>query len=86
MPAASSSATRSAWLIVTSVRSASCLRFSAAVSGVANFASGMVMGSSLPATSGMASGMKTCAWQSMVTLFGRISRPGRPCTRAAVAP
>jgi hypothetical protein len=31
-----------------------------------------------------AAGTATCAWMSMVTLSGRISRPGLPWRRAAV--
>ena len=67
-------------------RSADCFAFSAWVSGVAKRDSGMAAGSRCGATKAPASGTSTWAWMSMVGPGGRVSRPGLPWLRAAVAP
>src|SRR6185295_12956135 len=67
-------------------RSASWRTPSVLVSGVAKWASGMVARSRCGFTNSAAAGTATWEWMSMVMLFGRVSRPGRPCARAAVGP
>src|SRR5450759_1452027 len=64
--------------------SAACFAIRACVSGVDSETSGSVdclrCGVTISATRGTA----TCACISTVRLFGRASRPGLPCLRAAV--
>src|SRR4029453_1474707 len=65
--------------------SASCFCASALVSALERCASGIVDISRCGLTKAVACGMATWEWMSMVVLFGRTSRPGLPCLRAAVA-
>src|SRR5229473_3387919 len=65
--------------------SASCFWASDLVSALEKCASGIVDMSRCGLTKAVACGMATCEWMSMVVLFGRTSRPGLPCLRAAVA-
>src|SRR5262252_3972656 len=64
--------------------SASCFWPSALLSGEAKWASGTLDRSRCGLTRAAAGDTATWEWMSMVTLLGRISRPGRPCDRAAV--
>src|SRR6185312_7948839 len=65
--------------------SASCLALIALVSSLAKCASGMVERSRCGLMNSAARGTETWVCASMVTFFGRCSRPGRPCLRAAVS-
>src|SRR6185312_5717583 len=65
--------------------SPSCLALTALVSGDEKCASGMVEGSRCGFMNSVARGTAIWACMSMVVDFGRISRPGRPCLRAAVS-
>src|SRR6478672_891101 len=67
-------------------RSASCLALSALTFGVAKWPSGTVEASRCGCAICAAAGTPTCEWMSMVVDFGRTSRPGLPCLRAAVGP
>src|SRR5438445_7330317 len=65
--------------------SSSCFWLSALVLASAKCASGILDMSRCGLTNAAACGMATCEWMSTVVLFGRTSRPGLPCLRAAVA-
>src|SRR4029077_7036209 len=67
-------------------RSASCLALSALTLSVAKCASGTLDRSRCGCAIFAAAGTPTCEWMSMVVDFGRTSRPGLPCLRAAVGP
>ena len=67
-------------------RSASCLALSALTLSVAKCASGTRLRSTCGPAIAAAAGTATCEWMSMVVDFGRISRPGFSCLRAAVGP
>src|SRR3954469_10732287 len=65
-------------------RSASCSALSALTLSVAKCASGTFDKSRCGCAIAAAAGTPTCEWISMVVDFGRPSRPGLPCLRAAV--
>ena len=67
-------------------RSASCLALSAFTLSVAKCASGTSRRFTCGFAIAPAAGTATCEWMSMVADFGRASRPGFPCLRAAVGP
>src|SRR5215472_15702109 len=66
-------------------RSASCLALTAVVSADEKCASGMVLTSRCGLMNSAARGTAIWVRASIVVLFGRTSRPGLPCFRAAVS-
>src|SRR6185369_17249212 len=71
---------------VTGVQTCALPILSALTFGVAKWPSGTVEASRCGCAICAAAGTPTCEWMSMVVDFGRTSRPGLPCLRAAVGP